>query len=175
MTAAEREIFDDLKEKLAYVALDFDAEMLRASQSSELERTYELPDGTPFTVGSERFRCTELLFRPSLNGMESSGVDQMLYSSIMKCQADIRCDLYANIVLSGGSTMFPGIVERLLKDIAMLAPAGTKVNVIAPPSHMHSAWIGGSILAGLSTFQDMCVSKKEYDESGPSSVYRKNL
>lgn len=91
----------------------------------------------------------------------------------MKCDVDIRRDLYTNIVLSGGTTMFPGISERLMKDVVALAPAAVTVKVIAPPERKYSVWIGGSVLASLSTFQNMWISKEEYDDAGPSIVHRK--
>ena len=91
----------------------------------------------------------------------------------MKCDLDIRRDLYSNIVMSGGSTMFAGISERLAKELQGLAPAAMKVKVVAPPERKYSVWIGGSILSSLSTFQQMWISKAEYDESGPSIVHRK--
>jgi len=141
--------------------------------SSALEKSFELPDGNIIVIGNERFRCPEVLFQPNLTGLEMDGIADSTFQTIMKCDVDIRKDLYANIVLSGGTTMFPGISERMSKEITALAPASIKVKIVAPPERKYSVWIGGSILASLSTFQSMWISKEEYDESGPSIVHRK--
>jgi actin len=179
-TSAEREIVRDIKEKLAYVALDYEKELEESRTSNACETKYELPDGSTITVGNERFRCPELLFRPSMMGHEFPGIHETLFNSIQKCDIDVRRDLYANIVMSGGTTMFQGIDTRLEKEMIALAPqsltqkdAKKNIKITAPPERKYSVWIGGSILASLSTFQQMWITKQEYEESGPSIVHRK--
>jgi hypothetical protein len=136
------------------------------------------------------FRAPEALFQPAFLGLEAlvftrlcksifdiSVSDRTLvfstrYNSIFKCDLDIRRDLYGNVVLSGGTTMFPGISDRMQKELSALSPSSMKVKIVAPPERKYSVWIGGSILASLSTFQNLWCSKQEYDESGPAIVHR---
>jgi len=168
-TSAESEIVRDMKEKLCYVSLDFEKEMLTNNEVQE----YELPDGVKVALGTQRFRAPEILFNPRLYGMEGQGIHHAIYDSILQCDVDIRKDLYSAIVLSGGSTIFRNMADRIQDEISKFASASMKVKVVAPPERKYSVWIGGSILASLSTFQQMWVTKEEYSEFGPSVVHRK--
>ncbi len=171
-TSAEKEIVRDIKEKLCYVALDPEKELKLPQKVSGMEKSYMLPDGETLTVGVERFLAPEVFFNPGAVGKETSPMDEVIVEAVSKCDIDLRRDLYANIVLSGGSTMFPGLKERLTKEIAEMIPENVEVKIIAPPERMYSVWIGGSILSSLKTFQKMWVTRKEYKDIGPTVVHR---
>ncbi|XP_075243496.1 actin-3-like isoform X2 [Convolutriloba macropyga] len=173
-TGAEREIVRDIKERICYVAIDFDAELNHAKMSNKHEKEYELPDGNVVRIGNERFRCPEALFRPELLGRElGQGIHQMTYKAIQKCDVDIRPDLFMNVVLSGGTTMFPELQDRLHLELFFLNYERARVKVIAPDESKYSVWVGGSILGSISSFEQMWISKEEYDESGSEIVHRK--
>ena len=169
-TTAEKEIVKAIKEKSCYVALDFEEEL-----KSVEPYDYELPDGTHVIVKDQRIRCPEALFKPSMVGKEGNGIGQTCYDSIQKCDIDVRKDLYNCVVLSGGTSMYNGLPERLTKEIKALAPESMKeeVKVIASPERKFAVWIGGSILSSISTFESKWITKTEYEESGATIVHRK--
>jgi actin-related protein len=173
-TPAELEIVRDIKETMCYVVADYDAAMKEAEESHACEKNYELPDGRKILIGSERFRCAEILFNPSLARHDLEGVHKYCFDSVMKCDTDVRRDLFQNIIMSGGSTLFEGLNERMWHEIHQLAPTNNRIKVLAPPERLYSVWLGGSILASLATFQTMWITKTEYDEcGGPQIIHRK--
>mmetsp|Transcript_9553 Transcript_9553/g.16038 ORF Transcript_9553/g.16038 Transcript_9553/m.16038 type:complete len:170 (-) Transcript_9553:38-547(-) len=132
------------------------------------DRSYELPSGEIIQVNHrQRFSSSEVIFTPSLINQKAKGIAQMAYTSIEKCDSDLKINLYNNIVLAGGSTMMPAFRERFEDEIVKLAEhnAKTDINVFADLHRKHAAWIGGSMVASFSTFRDMTITKDEYDNT----------
>eukprot|EP00009_Paramoeba_aestuarina_P003775 CAMPEP_0201515058 /NCGR_PEP_ID=MMETSP0161_2-20130828/6724_1 /ASSEMBLY_ACC=CAM_ASM_000251 /TAXON_ID=180227 /ORGANISM="Neoparamoeba aestuarina, Strain SoJaBio B1-5/56/2" /LENGTH=379 /DNA_ID=CAMNT_0047911773 /DNA_START=60 /DNA_END=1196 /DNA_ORIENTATION=+ len=170
-TMAERCIVEDIKEKLCYVALDPELEKQTwKCSSSELEKNYELPDGQIINVKDERYRVPEAFFSPTILGYEAPSFHTLVDLSIMKCDMEIRREMYSSILFAGGNTLFPGLGDRMQKELSDLAPSSTRIRVTTPPERRYSAWIGGSIFASLSSFSHLAISKDLYDEFGPRAV-----
>lgn len=170
-TNAEHELVVDIKQKLSYVSQDFDKEMSEFAEQSKSKKVYELPDGRIIKVDSPRFRCPEVLFNPSLIGSNDPGLARMLCNTVRKT------DNYGvrNIVLSGGSTLFPGMTSRLTQQIRDEWPCSIMdCSKVLQPIRF-SVFLGGSILACLDTFKSMCITSEDYDDVGPSIVHRKCL
>jgi len=170
-TTSELDLIQTMKEESCYVALNPTKEEENKSSATK----YQLPDGRAVELGSERFRAPEVLFRPDLIGSEEMAVTDALVNSIMKSDIDLRPTLFENVVLAGGSTLFPGFGDRFLHEVRQLAPEHTRLRISAPPNRINSTWSGGSILASLSTFKNMWVSKEDYDEHGSNILHRRSL
>lgn len=162
---------EDLKEKLCYVALEPERELARRPE--EVLREYRLPDGNTVRIGDQLFQAPEALFAPEQLGARGPGLPGMVAGSIAKCDADIRATLYGEIVLAGGSTLFQGLDERLLKELEQLATKGTPIKITAPPDRWFSTWIGASIITSLSSFKQMWVTSADFKEFGASVVQRR--
>ena len=164
-TSAEKEIVRIMKEKVCFVALDPRKEekdwSTGAWKTEKKEISYLLPDGLSIKLGAERFRAPEILFDPGLIGLEYPGVPQIVVDSVTRADMDLRRDLFANIVLSGGTTMCRGFGDRLLHETKRIAVQDTRIKIFAPPERKYTTWIGGSILAGLSTFRKVSVAHNQ--------------
>ena len=174
-TNAEKKIVECIKIKSCYVALDYEEEI-----KSVEKYDYELPDGTNIIIKYQRIKCPESLFKPFMIqnlGDNIENIGQTCYDSIQKCNSDKKIDFYNCIVLSGGTSMFNGLPERLTKEIKALAPYSMKeeVKVIASPERKFASWNGGSILSSISTFDKEWITKTEYEEIGATIVHRKCL
>lgn len=164
----------DIKEKECKVAQDFDAELKQASEStSSLQRKYPLPGSEQLILNEERIRCPELLFNPVLNNNKCDGIHKYTHDCIIKCDNDIKKDLFKNIVLAGGCTMFFGMKDRMKKEIQALAPSPMGPEVEAPADRKYSCWLGGAILSQIEKFDNMWIKKKEFEEIGAKIVHRK--
>lgn len=170
---SDKETVRNIKEKRCYVALDYENELKSYENYTQSEARYELPDGRMISIGAERFRCAEGLFKPDLLGICSEGVHTQIYDSLMQCDMDTRRDLCVSMIIAGSPTRIDGFPERLQSELKQLVPGSTRVKVVSPPERTFSTWIGGSILASLSMFQSLWITKSEYEETGPSIVHSK--
>ncbi|KAJ5976104.1 hypothetical protein N7481_009811 [Penicillium waksmanii] len=175
-TSAEKEVVRMIKEKVCYVSLDpkrEEKEWMNSYHKSDAKAVdYALPDGRKIKIGQERYRAPEILFDPELIGLEYPGVHQIVQESITRTDLDLRKALYHNIVLSGGSTLCKNFPDRLMREIKKLAVEDMKIRISAPAERKYTTWIGGSILAGLSTFRKMWVSADEWHED-PEIIFKR--
>lgn len=175
LTNVDFEALNTWKEEMCYVALDFDEEM-KMSSSSSLHKNLVLPKrpGKQLVVGSERFRAPEILFTPVLSNdqIDCPGIHRLVVKTITNCPIDVRKELYNNIVICGGSTLTPGFVERLEKEITVLSPELSSVRVEALENRWHSGWAGGAVLTDISHFQEHWVTWSDYTELGVEAVHR---
>ncbi|KAI8055165.1 actin family [Syncephalis plumigaleata] len=175
---ADFETVRQIKEKLCYVSYDLDLDQKLANETTVLVENYTLPDGRVIKVGSERFEAPECLFQPELVDVESVGMAELLYNTIQAADIDIRSELYKHIVLSGGSTMYPGLPSRLEKEIKQLYLTRTldgdierlkkfKVHIEDPPRRKHMVFLGGAVLADIMKDKDsFWVTRQEWQEQG---------
>lgn len=173
--SAWKQIVKKMKEDLCYVTLDLEEEKQKAASSTAIQKTFELPDGATVNVNAPRFMAPEALFNPGLikEGDETKGMHELCFQSITDCDLDVRKDLYENIILSGGSTMYEGLPDRIEKEVDALCPQKGVVKVIATKDRYYSVWTGGSTLSSLSTFESQWITKEEYEENGAEIVHRK--
>jgi actin-related protein len=173
-SSAEMEIVREIKEKLCYVAQKYEEEKAAAHNSSEFDKQYTLPDKRVITVsGHVRMTCPELLFKPDLNGKTCAAIHQLAWKSIQASDIDIRKELSKNMILSGGTTMYEGLADRLKSEIVALAPAGSEIRVYAGADRKFAVWRGASTLSSLSTFSSSWITKEDYEEHGAAIVHRK--
>ena len=169
-TESKKLILPKIKEKVCYVALDYKAEL-----KSIEPYDYELPDGVHILIKTQRIRCPEAFFNPSIMSKEGKGIAEICHESIQNCDKNLEKELYNNIILSGGNTMYEGFPERFSKEMKILAPGAMKdkINIFASNERKLAAWKGASILSTTSLFDDRWIIKKEYEERGTSIIHKK--
>lgn len=167
------DVINDIKESQCFVANDFDAEHKTAlDKVEETQVVYALPKGS-ITLNLERIQTPEYMFQPTKNDKTFDGIHKFTHDSIMKWDADIKRDLFRGIVLAGGSTMFKGMKRRMIKEIQALAPSPMGPQVEAPADRKFSCWLGAAILSKIKAFNDIWITKQEYDEDPENIVHRK--
>ncbi|CBH16831.1 actin-like protein 2, putative [Trypanosoma brucei gambiense DAL972] len=171
-----------IKERFCYAAVDPKLEQRLALETTVLEKTFLLPDGSSCSIGQERFEATEALFQPRLIDVECEGISSQLWNCIQATDIDVRSALYSHVVLSGGSTMFPGFPSRIERDMrAAYSERIVKGDperlsrfplcVEDPPRRRWMSFLGGAALAAVTAGNhDMWLSKKEWDEGGASAI-----
>ncbi|XP_065832474.1 actin-related protein 2-A [Oscarella lobularis] len=176
--SADFETVRMMKEKLCYVGYNIDLEQKLANETTVLVETYTLPDGRVVKLGGERFGAPEVLFEPHLIDVDSVGVAEMLFNTIQAADIDTRADFYKHIVLSGGSTMYPGLPSRLEREIKQLylervlkgdtsRLSKFKIRIEDPPRRKHMVFLGGAVLADIMKDKDsFWMSREEYQEKG---------
>ncbi|XP_026529005.1 actin-3-like [Notechis scutatus] len=165
----EMEVVCQIKEKCCYIPEEYEAE-LNADEKKYL-MDYTLPDRQVISIGSERFRCPEVLFNPTMLGYPEVGLHVQALNSVKKCKPEREADLLSNVLLAGGTTMLRGFSERIKKELQNMEPE-SKVGILASPNRTFSAWLGGSIVASLNAFQNVWINRQAYDEKGPFIVHR---
>ena len=115
----------------------------------------------------------ELLFKPEMDGKSCKSLHELTCASINASDIDVRKDLCKNIILSGGTTMYEGLSDRLKQEVINKMPAGAEIRVIASADRKYAVWKGASTLASLSTFASSWVTAEDYQEHGAAVVHRK--
>jgi len=182
---ADFEVVREIKEKVCYVGYDLELEKKLALETTTVVQSYTLPDGRVIKVGAERFEAPEALFNPALLDVDGKGLADLVFEVINTSDINVRSELYKHIVLSGGSTMYPGLPSRLEKEIKALylknvakgdkaQAAKLKLRIEDPPRRKHMVFLGGSVLADIMKDKEaFWMTKAEYEEKGIEAVLTK--
>jgi len=183
--SADFETVRQIKEQFCYVGHDLEVESRLALETTVLMQSYTLPDGRVIKLGRERYEAAEVLFKPSLIDVEGDGVHEMLFNMIQDADIDLRPAFYKHIVLSGGSTMYPGLPSRLEKEMRRLylekvlkndkkKLSKFKLRIEDPPRRKHMVFLGGSVLADIMKDRpEFWISKAEWSEHGANIIAKK--
>jgi actin len=169
-TPLELELLSEIKEKLCSVNNGKKDIFTKERKLDHEFKTYYLPDDSVVRLGHEKQIVPEILFNPGIIGLNEAGVHENCFKSIMKTNTEIRAEMFENIVLAGGNTLFEGMKERITSEISDVAPTKTRIKVYDHPERLYSSWIGGSIIGNMDTFKYLCIDRKEYEECGARIV-----
>jgi actin-related protein len=164
ITEQEKRVLVDIKENYCYIAEDFEGEITRAKNNNKIQKEHLAPDGNKISISIERFTAPEAIFNPSIMGKELPTLHEALYKAINESDIHYRKDLFNNIILSGGNTLFPGLKERLSRELKKIIPETVNIRIIAPEDRILTTWYGGSLLGALPSFTDLATKKQHYQE-----------
>jgi actin beta/gamma 1 len=166
-------LIEKIKKEACYVAGDFKEALQDGARQPP--RPYALPSGQTIKLDHERFVAPEVLLKPSWLDSAYSDIAVGLHREIATFDPEIQAQLYENIVLAGGSSLFPGMKERLHKELSMLVPADTVINLIAPENRQHLAWLEASRLACRPEHERHWTSRDDYHANKPLIVQTASL
>ena len=169
-TPLELELISEIKEKLCVLKPD--------SKFKPREgdfKNHPLPDDSIVRLSTERYSIPEAIFDPKRIGLEQDGLHEIVFKSILKSNSDIRKEIFSNVVLAGGNTLFENFQGRMKNELLELAPVKTPINVIANKERQFSSWIGGSVIGNMDTFQFLCINRKDYEDTGAKIVHYKTF
>ena len=178
-TTSEFEIVRKIKEEICFTVVGSSSNNplsnisnleLGNKNKSESANTYNLPDGNAIKIGEEKSLAPEILFNPSIIGSEHLSFQEMIVTSINKVDIDLRKNLFNNILISGGNTLFKGIQEKFHTEIKYLSPKNMKVRIHSPGNRLLSCWTGGNVISTLEIFKKMWVTKDDWGEKGNKSI-----
>ncbi|NWI55642.1 ACL10 protein, partial [Calyptomena viridis] len=170
LQALRKATLTQLKQQCCYVSLDYEKDL--QERASHHPAVFQMPDGHWITLSKERFCCPEPLFQPNLLHHSCPGIHQLAWQSLQTAPDHARRDMLGNIVLSGGSSMFPGFPERMCLGLNLLSQGtGVQIEVLASPERGTAAWVGGSMAASLTSFQHAWMTKGEYEEHGAEYMH----
>jgi actin-related protein 2 len=179
------DVVREIKEKLCFISADIEMDRKISNDTTTYVVPHTLPDGRVIKVSGERFEAPEVLFQPHLLGSESKGLSDLIFDTIMKADINLRKQFFQSIVVSGGTTMFPGLSTRILNDMKRMVLTNIlkgkkdqldnyKINVEDPPNRRYLVYLGATVLANLS--KDKANSwawRKEYREIGADAIIRR--
>jgi len=179
------DIVREIKEKLCFISADIDLDRRIANETTTYVVPYTLPDGRVIRISGERFEAAEVLFQPQQLGIEGKGLSELVFDTVMRADINLRRDFFNAVVVSGGTTMFPGLSTRIYNDLRnfilerILKGAKKqldtyKVSVEDPPNRRFLVYLGGTVLANLSKGKtNQWAQREEYRESGPDAIIRR--
>ena len=167
-TSLELELVSKIKEQLCIMR-----EEAKFKPNPMDYKVYNLPDDSIVRISKERYDIPEAIFNPSLIDIKEDGIHEVLFKSILRCPEDLQNEMYGNIILSGGNTLFENFKKRLLGEITELNQGKNVIDIIDTKERLYSSWIGGSILGQMDTFPEICISRKEFKECGCSIIHDK--